>query len=214
MRRGVSPDCVRLLVGSWVLLSIDHRVLLAVEGCFSQLWRFLWGLVFEVFSLYTTVMAYLSHQGGPLSSSFIELTQRILSLFSAGTMLLLPIRFVFSPFLQEGSLEEDIRSLRHRVQRSLCLLIGGFTAALFVVTKVSDGWGPIIVLSTLISSVVVSEFRTPRLPEMGPPEAASCSQNPSAIVLAASSCMETFKQFAFVFLAVWACGVDPSSLVL
>ena len=90
----------------------------------------------------------------------------------------------------------------------------GFTATLFVLTKASEGWRPIIVLSTLISSVVVSEFRTPRLPEVGPPEAASCSQIPSAIVLASSSYVETFKRFAMVFLVVWFHGVDPSSLVL
>ena len=97
---------------------------------------------------------------------------------------------------------------------SLRLLLGGFTAALFVVMKASDGWRPIIVLSALISFVVVSEFRTPRLPEVGPPEAVSCSKIPSAIVLASSSYVETFKRFALVFLVVWAHGVDPSSLVL
>ena len=123
-------------------------------------------------------------------------------------------RFVFSPFLQEGSLEEEIRALRHRVRWSLRLLIGEFTAALFVVTKASDGWWLIIVLFALISSMVVSEFRTPRLPEVGSPEASSCLQFPSAIVLASSSYMETFKHFVLVFLVVWAHGVDPSSLVL
>ena len=35
----------------------------------------------------------------------------------------------------------------------------GFYSCLFVVTKESGGWKPIIGLSTLISSVVVSEFR-------------------------------------------------------
>ena len=89
----------------------------------------------------------------------------------------------------------------------------GFTATLFVLTKASEGWRLIIVLSTLISFVVVSEFRTPRLPEVVPPEAA-CSQISSAIVLASSSYVETFKRFALVFLVVWARGVDPSSLVL
>ena len=111
-------------------------------------------------------------------------------------------------------MEEEIRALHYRVRWSLRLLIGEFTAALFVVMKASDGWWPISVLFALISSVVVSEFRTPRLPEVGPPEASSCLQFPSAIVLASSSYVETFKRFALVFLVVWAHGVDPSSLVL
>ena len=37
-----------------MLLSIGHRVLLAVERDLSLLRRFLWCLVFKVFSLYTT----------------------------------------------------------------------------------------------------------------------------------------------------------------
>ena len=79
-----------------------------------------------------------------------------------------------------------MRALYHGVRWSLRLLFGGFTAALFVLTKASGGWRLIIVLSTLISSVVVSEFRTPRLPEVGPTAAASCSQIPSVIVPASS----------------------------
>ena len=71
-----------------------------------------------------------------------------------------------------------------------------------MVTKASGGWGPIIVLSALISSVVVPEFRTPRLPEVGPPEAVSCSQIPSAIVLASSMYMETFKHFVLFFWSI------------
>ena len=55
-----------------MLLSIDHKVLLTVERGLSQLWRFLCGLVFEVFSVCTTAMAYLRHQVGTLSSSFIS----------------------------------------------------------------------------------------------------------------------------------------------
>ena len=61
-----------------MLLSIDHSVLLAVEKDLSQLWRFLWGLVFKFFSVYTTAVPYLRHQVCLLSSSFIELDQRIL----------------------------------------------------------------------------------------------------------------------------------------
>ena len=68
-----------------------------------------------------------------------------------------------------------------------------------MVVKASGGWRSIIDLSTLLSSVVVSEFRTPGLPDVGPPAAASCSQIPSAIVLASSSCAETFKRFALSF---------------
>ena len=61
-----------------MFLSIDHRVLLAVERDLSQLRRFLWGLVFDFFSVYTTAVPYLRHQVSLLSSSFIELDQRIL----------------------------------------------------------------------------------------------------------------------------------------
>ena len=61
-----------------MLLSIDHRVLLEVERGLSQLRSFLRGLVFEVFSLYSTAVAYLRHQVGTLSSSFMELVQQIL----------------------------------------------------------------------------------------------------------------------------------------
>ena len=61
-----------------MLLSIDHRVLLAVERGLSQLQKFLWGLVFQFFSVYTTAVPYLRHQVGLLSSSFIELDQQIL----------------------------------------------------------------------------------------------------------------------------------------
>ena len=60
-----------------MLLSIDHRVMLAVERGFSRLQSFLQDLVFEVFSVYFTAVAYLRHQGGTLSSSFFELVQRI-----------------------------------------------------------------------------------------------------------------------------------------
>ena len=59
-----------------MLLSIDQRVLLAVGRGLSQLRSFLRGLVFEVFSVYSTAVAYLMHQGGALSSSFIELVLR------------------------------------------------------------------------------------------------------------------------------------------
>ena len=34
-----------------MILSIDHSVLLAVVSDLSQLWRFLWCLVFKVFSV-------------------------------------------------------------------------------------------------------------------------------------------------------------------
>ena len=51
-----------------MLLSIGHRVLLAVERDLSLLRRFLWCLVFKVFSVYTTEVAYLRHQDGPSSS--------------------------------------------------------------------------------------------------------------------------------------------------
>ena len=61
-----------------MLLTIDHRVLLAVERGLSRLRRFVWCFVFEVFSVYTTAVASLGHQGGPFSSSFSELAQRIL----------------------------------------------------------------------------------------------------------------------------------------
>ena len=47
---------------------------------------------------------------------------------------------------------------------------------------------------------------SPKLPEVGPPAAASCSQIPSAIVLVSFSCMETFKRFALTFscrLGLW-----------
>ena len=99
--------------------------------------------------------------------------------------------------------------LRHRVWWTLRLWIGGFTAALFLVTKASGGWRPIIVLSALVPSVVVPEFRTPRLLEVGSPEAASCSQIPSEIVLASSSYMKIFKRFALFF---WPIG--PMELIL
>ena len=77
VRCSVSPACVRLSVEGWMHLSIDHRVLLAVERDLSQLRRFLWCLVFEVFSVYTTAVAYLRHQGGPLSSSLVLWLDRI-----------------------------------------------------------------------------------------------------------------------------------------
>ena len=62
----------------WRLGASLHRVLLAVERGLSQLRSFLRGLVFEVFSVYSTAVAYLRHQGGTLSSAFIGLVQRIL----------------------------------------------------------------------------------------------------------------------------------------
>ena len=45
-----------------------------------------------------------------------------------------------------------------RVRWSLCPLLRGYYSHMFVVTKVSGGWRPIIDLSTLNLSVVVSKF--------------------------------------------------------
>ena len=49
-----------------------------VERGLSQLRGFLRGHVVEVFSVDTTEVAYLRHQGGMLSPTFNELAQRIL----------------------------------------------------------------------------------------------------------------------------------------
>ena len=56
---------------------------------------------------------------------------------------------------------------------------------------------------------------SPRLPEVEPPAAASCLQIPSAIVLASSSCMETFKRFVLTFschLGLWCRSLLLGSL--
>ena len=72
----------QLASGLWLegedLLSINHRELLAVERGLFQLWRFLKGHVFAVFSDNTTAVAYLRHQGGTLSPTPNEVAQRIL----------------------------------------------------------------------------------------------------------------------------------------
>ena len=107
----VSPAWIRLLVGRVVLLYINHRELLAVERGLSHLRRFLTGLVVEVFSVNTTTVAYLRHQGGTLSPTFNESAQRGLSLSeasgsphsSSGTKLSQTPGFVLSPFHQGES---------------------------------------------------------------------------------------------------------------
>ena len=83
-------------------------------------------------------------------------------------------------------------------------MIRDFKAALFLVTMVSGRWRPIIVVFALISSVVVPEFWTPRLLEVGPPEAASF-----CLVLVSSSFVNTFKSFALLF---WSIGPMESIL--
>ena len=101
-------------------------------------------------------------------SFFIDLARQILrsplvlSLFLAGTRLSQPL-VLYSPLSFMKDRWSRSFDLRHRVWWTLCLLIGGFTAALFLVTKASGGWRPIIVLSALISSVVVPGFQSPRL---------------------------------------------------
>ena len=137
-------------------------------------------------------------------SSFIELALQIprsplvFSLFLAGTRLSQPLVSYFPLSLMKDRWWSRF-GLCHRVWWTVRLLIGGFAAASFLVTKASDGWRPIIVLSALISSAVVPEFRTPVLLEMGPLEAASCSKIPSAIVVSSSSYMKTFQHFALFF---------------
>ena len=77
-----------------MLLSINHRELLAVERVLSQLRRFLRGLVVKVFSIDTTAVAYLRHQGGILTPTFIELAQRI---FRWGMRMEVSTRLQFVP---------------------------------------------------------------------------------------------------------------------
>ena len=154
-----------------MLLSIDHRVLLAVGRGFSQLRRFLRGLVVEVFYVYTTAVPYLRHRVVhclPLSlsspcGSFVRWSERrsplILSLFLAGTTLSQPLGFVFSSFPSgESSRGRDSGSSPQGAVEP-APPSRGFYSCFFVVTKVSGGWRLIIDLSTLISSVVVSELR-------------------------------------------------------
>ena len=145
-------------------------------------------------------------------SSFIELAQQILRSPLVFSLFLAKVVAAFSFVSPLSFMKDRWRrgfGLCHRVWWTLRLLSGGFTAALFLVMKASGGWRTIIVLSALISSVVVPEFRTPRLLEVGPPAAASCSQIPYAIVLASSSYVKTFKRFAFFF---WSFGPMESIL--
>ena len=119
-----------------------------------------------VFSVYTTAVAYLRHQGDTLSSFFIELAQRI---FRQAERVEISTRPRFVPgwnnivaaswfrFLPFPSRESSGR--RNSGSSPQGAVEPAPPSPWFVVLKASGGWRPIIDLSTLISSVVVSEFR-------------------------------------------------------